>query len=99
MNETVLLIIMAVVFALLGVMTLLGKADFTMKRRFRDSAKFNLLRLRVIHALSFLLVSLITILILCGVNEFVTVSLPLFFRLCLNEAVYCFCAFVIILPR
>ena len=77
MNETVLLIIMAVVFALLGAMTLLGKADFTMKRRFRDSAKFNLLRLRVIHALAFLLVSLITILILCGVNEFVTVCVIL----------------------
>lgn len=77
MNETVLLILMAVVFALLGVMTLLGKADFMMKRRFRDSAKFNLLRLRVIHALSILLVSLITILILCGVNEFVTVCVIL----------------------
>lgn len=77
MNETILLIIMAVVFALLGVMTLLGKADFVMKRRFRDSEKYNLLRLRVIHALSFLLVSLITILILCGCNEFIIVCVIL----------------------
>lgn len=77
MLENVLLIIMAVVFAMLGVMTLLGKADFTIKRRYRESEEYNLLRLRVIHALSLLLVSLITILSLCGVNEFVAVCVIL----------------------
>lgn len=77
MNETVILIILSVVFAILGIMTLLGKADFTIKRHYRNSEKFNLMRLRVIHALSFFLVTLITILMLCGVNEFVTVCIIL----------------------
>lgn len=72
MNETIVIILMAVVFGILGIMILLGKGDFMIKSRYRDSGKFNLLRLRVIHAIAFFLVVVALILILLGVNEFVS---------------------------
>ena len=64
---------MSTVFAVLGIMMLLGKADFAIKKHIRESGKYNIPRLRVIHALSFFLIGVITTLILCGVNELVTV--------------------------
>ena len=64
---------MSIVFAGLGLMMLLGKADFAIKKHIRESGKYYIPRLRVIHALSFFLIGVITTLILCGVNEFVTV--------------------------
>ena len=72
-TENIYLLVMSIVFAVLGIMMLLGKADFAIKKHIRESGKYNIFRLRVIHALSFFLIGVITTLILCGVNEFVTV--------------------------
>lgn len=66
---------MSIVFAVLGIMMLLGKADFAIKKHIRESGKYYIPRLRVIHALSFFLIGVITTLILCGINELVTVCI------------------------
>ena len=71
--ENIYLLVMSIVFAVLGIMMLLGKADFAIKKHIRESGKYNIFRLRVIHALSFFLIGVITTLILCGVNEMVAV--------------------------
>lgn len=71
MTDNILLIAMAVIFTLLGLMMLLGKADFAFKRRLLQSDKYNIPRLRVIYAVAFLLISVISILTLCGVSEMV----------------------------
>lgn len=64
---------MSIAFAVLGIMMLLGKADFAIKKHIRESGKYNIFRLRVIHALSFFLIGIVTTLILCGMNEMTTV--------------------------
>lgn len=64
---------MSIAFAVLGIMMLLGKADFAIKKHIRESGKYNIPRLRVIHALSFFLIGIVTTLILCGMNEMTTV--------------------------
>ena len=63
---------MTLAFCVIGIMMLLGKADFAIKKHIRESGKYNIFRLRVIHALTFFLIGVITTLILCGINEMVT---------------------------
>lgn len=72
-HEHLILIILSVLFTAVGIMLLLGKADFVIKRHIRESGRFNIPRMRVVNALAFFLVDIIAILILCGVNEFITV--------------------------
>lgn len=72
-HEHLILIILSVLFTAVGIMLLLGKADFVIKRHIRESGKFNILRMRVVNALAFFLFDIIAILILCGVNELITV--------------------------
>ena len=71
-TENIYLLVMSIAFAVLGIMMLLGKADFAIKKHIRESGKYNIFRLRVIHSLTFFLIGVITTLILCGVNEMVT---------------------------
>jgi glucose-6-phosphate-specific signal transduction histidine kinase len=63
---------MSIAFAVLGIMVLLGKADFAIKRHIRESGKYNISRLRVIYAMAFFLIGVVTTLVLCGMNEEVT---------------------------
>lgn len=70
--ENIYLLVMTLAFCVIGIMMLLGKADFAIKKHIRESGKYNIFRLRVIHALSFFLIGVITTLILCGINEMVT---------------------------
>ena len=72
-HEHIILIILSVLFTAVGIMLLLGKADFVIKRHIRESGRFNIPRMRVVNALAFFLFDIIAILILCGVNEFITV--------------------------
>mgnify|MGYP003429882156 FL=1 len=72
-HEHLILIILSVLFTAVGIMLLLGKADFVIKRHIRESGRFNIPRMRVVNALAFFLFDIIAILILCGVNEFITV--------------------------
>lgn len=72
-HELIIHITMSVVFALLGVMLLLGKADFIMKRHIRESGKYNIPRQRVIHAIAFFIIVIMFILLACGVSEAVAV--------------------------
>jgi hypothetical protein len=51
---------------------LLGKADFAIKKHIRESGKYNIPRLRVIYAMSFFLICIVTTLVLYGINEMVT---------------------------
>ena len=60
---------MTVVFALLGLMLLLGKADFVMKKHILKSGKYNIQRLRVVHAVAFFIIDIMFILLACGVDE------------------------------
>jgi L-asparagine transporter-like permease len=73
-SENLTLIVLSVLFTVVGIMLLLGKADFAIKKHIRESGKFIIPRMRVINALAFFLLDIVTILILCGVNEMVTVS-------------------------
>ena len=73
--ENIYLLVMTLAFCVVGIMILLGKADFAIKKHIRESGKYNIFRLRVIHSLTFFLIGVITTLILCGVNEFVTVCI------------------------
>lgn len=73
-HEQIILISMTVVFALLGLMLLLGKADFIMKRHIRESGKYNIPRQRVIHAIAFFIIVIMFILLACGVSETVAVT-------------------------
>lgn len=68
-QEQIILISMTVVFAILGVMLLLGKADFVMKKHIRKSGKYNIQRLRVVHAVAFFIIDIMFILLACGVDE------------------------------
>lgn len=70
--ENIYLLVMTLAFCVIGIMMLLGKADFAIKKHIRESGKYNIFRLRVIHSLTFFLIGVITTLILCGVNEMVT---------------------------
>ena len=70
--ENIYLLVMTLAFCVIGIMMLLGKADFAIKKHIRESGKYNIFRLRVIHALTFFLIGVITTLILCGINEMVT---------------------------
>lgn len=72
-HEHLILIILSVLFTAVGIMLLLGKADFVIKRHIRESGKYNIPRMRVVNALAFFLFDIIAILILCGVNELITV--------------------------
>ena len=63
---------MSIAFAVLGIMLLLGRADFAIKRHIRESGKYIIPRLRVIYAMSFFLIGIVTTLVLCGLNETVT---------------------------
>lgn len=60
---------MSIAFAVLGIMLLLGRADFAIKRHIRESGKYNISRLRVIYAMAFFLIGVVTTLVLCGMNE------------------------------
>lgn len=68
-QEQIILISMTVVFALLGLMLLLGKADFVMKKHILKSGKYDLQRLRVVHAVAFFIIDIMFILLACGVDE------------------------------
>lgn len=70
-HEQIILISMTVVFALLGLMLLLGKADFVMKKHILKSGKYDLQRLRVVHAVAFFIIDIMFILLACGVDEHV----------------------------
>lgn len=72
-HEHLILIILSVLFTAVGIMLLLGKADFVIKRHIRESGKYNISRMRVVNALAFFLFDIIAILMLCGVNELITV--------------------------
>ena len=72
-HEQIILISMTVVFALLGLMLLLGKADFVMKKHILKSGKYDLQRLRVVHAVAFFVIDIMFILLVCGVEEHVAV--------------------------
>lgn len=72
-HEQIILISMTVVFTILGVMLLLGKADFVMKKHIRESGKYNIYRLRVVHAAAFFVVDIMFILLACGVSETIAV--------------------------
>lgn len=72
-QETITLIILSVVFTIIGIMLLMGKADFTIKRHIRESGKFSIPRMRVVNAIAFFLIDIIAILIFCGVKELVIV--------------------------
>jgi glucose-6-phosphate-specific signal transduction histidine kinase len=63
---------MTLAFCVVGIMMLLGKADFAIKKHIRESGKYNIPRLRVIYAMSFFLIGIVTTLVLYGVNEMVT---------------------------
>lgn len=72
-HEQIILISMTVVFTILGVMLLLGKADFVMKKHIRESGKYNIYRLRVVHAAAFFVIDIMFILLACGVSETIAV--------------------------
>ena len=72
-HEQIILISMTVVFALLGVMLLLGKADFVMKKHILKSGKYDLQRLRFVHAVALFIIDIMFILLACGVDEHVAV--------------------------
>ena len=72
-HEQIILISMTVVFTILGLMLLLGKADFIMKKHIRESGKYNIYRLRVVHAAAFFVVDIMFILLACGVSETIAV--------------------------
>ena len=63
---------MTLAFCVIGIMMLLGKADFAIKKHIRESGKYIIPRLRVIYAMSFFLIGIVTTLVLCGLNETVT---------------------------
>lgn len=63
---------MTLAFCVIGIMMLLGKADFAIKKHIRESGKYNIPRLRVIYAMSFFLIGIVTTLVLYGINEMVT---------------------------
>ena len=63
---------MTLAFCVVGIMMLLGKADFAIKKHIRESGKYIIPRLRVIYAMSFFLIGIVTTLVLCGFNETVT---------------------------
>ncbi|MBO5832386.1 MAG: hypothetical protein J6Q95_03745 [Alistipes sp.] len=71
-TENIYLLVMSIAFAVLGIMLLLGRADFAIKRHIRESGKYIIPRLRVIYAMSFFLIGIVTTLVLCGLNETVT---------------------------
>lgn len=64
--------VMTLAFCVVGIMMLLGKADFAIKKHIRESGKYIIPRLRVIYAMSFFLIGIVTTLVLCGFNETVT---------------------------
>lgn len=70
--ENIYLLVMTLAFCVIGIMMLLGKADFAIKKHIRESGKYNIPRLRVIYAMSFFLIGIVTTLVLCGINEMVT---------------------------
>ena len=69
--ENISLLIMSIVLAVLGIMLLLGKADFAIKRHIRESGRYIMSRLRVIYAITLFIVSVVTTLLLCGANEII----------------------------
>lgn len=72
-HELIIFITMTLVFTILGVMLLLGKADFVMKKHIRESGKYNIYRLRVVHAAAFFVIDIMFILLACGVSETIAV--------------------------
>ncbi|MBO5855412.1 MAG: hypothetical protein J6Q62_01975 [Alistipes sp.] len=70
--ENIYLLVMTLAFCVIGIMMLLGKADFAIKKHIRESGKYNIPRLRVIYAMSFFLIGIVTTLVLYGINEMVT---------------------------
>ena len=70
--ENIYLLVMTLAFCVIGIMMLLGKADFAIKKHIRESGKYNIPRLRVIYAMSFFLIGIVTTFVLYGINEMVT---------------------------
>lgn len=70
--ENIYLLVMTLAFCVIGIMMLLGKADFAIKKHIRESGKYNIPRLRVIYAMSLFLIGIVTTLVLYGINEMVT---------------------------
>ena len=70
--ENIYLLVMTLAFCVIGIMMLLGKADFAIKKHIRESGKYNIPHLRVIYAMSFFLIGIVTTLVLYGINEMVT---------------------------
>lgn len=76
-QESIVLITMMVVFTVLGVMLILGKADFVIKRHLRDPQRYNIQRMRIVHAVALFVVDIMLILFLCGVDECIAVFAPM----------------------
>ena len=70
--ENIYLLVMTLAFCVVGIMMLLGKADFAIKKHIRESGKYDIPRLSVVYAMSFFLIGIVTTLVLCGLNEMVT---------------------------
>ena len=63
--EIVISAVLLAVFSALAAIMLFGKGDFLIKKHIRESQKYNIHRLRVIHAATFILVCIAMILVLC----------------------------------
>lgn len=82
-TSNIYLVVMAIIFTVLGFMMMVGKADFVMKRYVRESKKYNLARMRFLHAISFILISTLSLLIFCGISEIVIASIIIPFAIIL----------------
>ena len=82
-TSNIYLVVMAIIFTVLGFMMMVGKADFVMKRYVRESKKYNLARMRFLHAISFILISIVSLLIFFGVSEIVVACIIIPFAIIL----------------
>ena len=82
-TSNIYLVVMAIIFAVLGVLLVLGKGDFIMKRYVRESKKYNRVRLRILHAATFWLISIVSVLVFCGISEIVVACIIIPFAIIL----------------
>ena len=74
-SDSLLFIILAIIFSILGVLMLLGKVDFMIKGHYIHSQRYNIARLRIINAATFFLAGLLFILLLCDVSKVISVCI------------------------
>lgn len=82
-TSNIYLVVMAIIFTVLGFMMMVGKADFVMKRYVRESKKYNHVRLRILHAAAFWLISIVSVLVFCGISEIVVACIIIPFAIIL----------------